>query len=140
MENKRIMALDVGRRRIGIAISDILGIIATPYGTYERKGFKTDIAYLKGLIEEKDVVKVICGLPISVSGLETEQSTFTRDFAENLQNEITVPLEFIDERYTTQTATEALIEFDVKRDKRKGLVDKVAASLILQNYLNVNKN
>lgn len=136
MENKRIIALDVGSKRIGIAMTDILGLIASPYESYVRKNFNADLEYIKNLILEKDAVKVICGLPVSLDGKENTQSQYTREFAGKLKNLINVPLEFFDERFTTKTAESALIEFEVRRDKRKNLIDKIAASIILQNYLN----
>lgn len=137
---KRILALDIGSVRIGIAITDELCIIASPYESYTRKNLKTDLAYIAKLIKEKDVGLVVCGLPVSIDGSENSQTEYTKGFTEKLKDIIDVPLEYFDERYSTITANEALIEFNVRRDKRKSKIDKIAASVILQNYLiNIKK-
>lgn len=137
--NKRIIALDIGSVRIGIAMTDILGIIASPYESYTRKNLDTDLKYISDLVKEKSANLIICGLPVSMDGKENKQSEYTRGFGERLRGLIDIPLEYTDERFTTKTATDALLEFNVRREKRKASVDKIAASIILQNYLNTNK-
>jgi len=136
MENKRVIALDIGTKKIGIAMSDIMGIIASPYESYNRQSLNADLLYLIDLIKKHDVVKVICGLPVSLDGSMNKQAEYTKVFCEKLKEKINIPLEYVDERFTTKTAKDALIEFDVNRQKRKEVIDKVAASIILQNYLN----
>lgn len=134
--NKRILALDVGSVRIGIALTDELCIIASPYESYKRKSFSADLNYIADLVKEKNAGLVVCGLPVSMDGGENKQTEFTKGFAEKLKEMIDVPLEYFDERFSTKTANSALLEFNVRRDKRKDNIDKIAASVILQNYLN----
>lgn len=136
MENKRVIALDIGTKRIGIAMSDIMGIIASPHDSYTRQRLNADLSYLSGIIKKFDAIKVICGLPVSLDGSMNKQAEYTKVFAEKLKEKIDVPLEYIDERFTTKSAKDTLLEFDVNRKKRKEVIDKVAASIILQNYLN----
>ncbi|MCL1900924.1 MAG: Holliday junction resolvase RuvX [Firmicutes bacterium] len=136
MENKRVIALDIGTKRIGIAMSDIMGIIASPHESYIRQSLNADLLYLSCLIKKHDAVKVICGLPVSMDGSMNAQAEYTKVFAEKLKTKIDVPLEYTDERFTTKSAKDALLEFDVNRQKRKEVIDKVAASIILQSYLN----
>lgn len=131
----RIAALDVGRVRIGIAMSDMLLTIASPYESYTRKNIIIDIAHIKNIIDNNNVKTVVIGMPISMNGSINEQCNSIKWFAEELKKNIDVPIEFVDERFTTLSAKNILIEADVSRDNRKKVIDKVAASFILQNYL-----
>ena len=133
------MALDIGSVRIGIAMTDELCIIASPYETYVRKNFSDDLKYIAKLIKEKCVSLVICGLPVSIDGSENKQTEYTRGFAEKLKSMINIPLEYIDERYSTKAAQDIWLEANMRRDKSKSNIDKIAASIILQNYLNSKK-
>ncbi len=133
------MALDVGDRRIGIALSDALKIIANPYETYVRKGNETDFEYFKKLVNDKEVCLIICGLPISMSGGENAQTQKTRDFISQLQSAIDTEIKFVDERLTTWSAEQVLIEGNMRREERKNVIDKVAAAIILQHYLDYYK-
>ena len=132
----RIMALDVGDVRIGIAVSDLMGIIANPLETYTRKGvLETDAQYIVRLAKEKEVCLIISGLPLSLNGQENEHTTKTREFVDKLKEICDIPIEFLDERFTTLSAERVLIEGNVRRENRKKVIDKVAATIILQNYL-----
>ena len=132
----RIMALDVGDVRIGIAVSDLMGIIANPLETYTRKGIlEVDAQYIVKLAQEKEVTKIISGLPLGLKGQENEQTAKTREFVDKLQEICDIPIEYLDERFTTLSAERVLIEGNVRRENRKKVIDKVAATIILQNYL-----
>lgn len=132
----RIMALDVGNVRIGIAVSDLMGIIANPLETYTRKGnLAVDAEYIANLAKQKEVSLFISGLPLSLSGGDNEQTLKTREFIEELQKHTDIPVKFLDERFTTLSAERVLIQGNVRRENRKKVIDKVAATIILQNYL-----
>ena len=132
----RIMALDIGDVRIGIAISDLMHIIANPLETYTRKGnLQADAEYIADIAKEKDVELMISGLPLGLKGEENVQTAKTREFVDKLKEICDVPIEYLDERFTTISAERVLIEGNVRREKRKKVIDKVAATIILQNYL-----
>ena len=132
----RVMALDVGDVRIGIAVSDLMGIIANPLETYTRKGnLEVDAQYIADLAGSKEVSLIISGLPLGLNGLENEQTAKTREFVNMLKQICEIPIEYLDERFTTLSAERVLIEGNVRRENRKKVIDKVAATIILQNYL-----
>ena len=132
----RIMALDVGDVRKGIAVSDPLGIIANPLETYTRKGnVERDAQYIVDLAKTKEVDLFISGLPLGLNGCENEQTRKTRDFINALSGLTDVPVKYLDERFTTLSAERTLIQGNVRREDRKKVIDKVAATIILQNYL-----
>ena len=132
----RVMALDVGDVRIGIAVSDLMGIIANPLETYTRKGnLDIDAQYIVNLAKSKEVSLFISGLPLGLKGQENEQTAKTREFVDKLKEICDIPIEYLDERFTTLSAERVLIEGNVRRENRKKVIDKVAATIILQNYL-----
>ena len=132
----RMMALDVGDKRIGIAISDELGISAQPLSTLERRsGFKADLNEIARIVEEYKVSKVVIGVPINMDGSEGEQSAKALEFAERLRRRIRISVDTWDERLTTAQAERSLIALDKSRAKRKEVVDQLAAALILENYM-----
>lgn len=132
----RIMALDVGNVRIGIALSDLMGIIANPLETYTRKGdIEKDVGYIVSLAKSREVTLIISGLPLDLKGREREQAEKTREFIDALEAACEIPVEYLDERFTTLSAERVLIEGNVRREDRKKVIDKVAATIILQNYL-----
>lgn len=131
----RVLALDVGDRRIGLAVSDPMKIIANPLETLFRKDLESDIEYLLGIIKEKEVELIVSGLPVSLAAKETEQTVKTREFIAELKKHTDLPIRFIDERLTTSLSERVLIEGGVRRENRKQVIDKVAATVILQNYL-----
>lgn len=130
------MALDVGDVRIGIAVSDLMGIIANPLETYTRRGdAERDAKYIADLAKAHEVELFVSGLPLGLNGLENEQTAKTRAFIQQLQKQTDAPVKFMDERFTTLSAERVLIEGNVRRENRKKVIDKVAATIILQNYL-----
>ena len=132
----RVMALDVGDVRIGIAVSDLMDIIANPLETYTRKGnLDIDAQYIVNLAKSKEVSLFISGLPLGLKGQENEQTAKTREFVDKLKEICDIPVEYLDERFTTLSAERVLIEGNVRREDRKKVIDKVAATIILQNYL-----
>lgn len=132
----RIMALDVGDVRIGIAVSDLMGIIANPLETYSRKGnIETDAKYIVDLAVEKDVELLVSGLPLGLDGKENVQTQKTREFVSAICELTDIPVKYLDERFTTLSAERVLIQGNVRRENRKKVIDKVAATIILQNYL-----
>ena len=133
----RIMALDVGERRIGVALSDILGITAQPLMTYNRadNNQKADILGLCELIKKHEVEKLVVGLPKNMNNTIGFKAEEVQNFIKALQKEIDIPIEWVDERLTTVSAERTLLEADVSRKKRKKVIDMMAAVLILQTYL-----
>lgn len=131
----RILGLDVGDKRIGIAISDELGHTAQGLISLDRVSQETDIRKIREIMEDYLSEKVVVGIPLRMDGTEGIQAQKVRDFASGLQASISQPVIFWDERLTTVSARKALISGEVRRDRRKRVIDKVAASLILQNYL-----
>ncbi len=136
----RVMALDFGDARIGIAMSDIMKIIANGYETYKRVNEEKDLQYLVGLVKPNLVDEIVFGLPINMDGTEGERVTKTRDFADKLQQLLPqTKIHFQDERLTTVTGERMLIEAGVRREKRKGVIDKIAATIILQQFLDCKR-
>lgn len=130
------MSLDVGDVRIGIAVSDLMGVIANPLETYTRKGnLEVDAKYIVDLAKSKEVSLFISGLPLGLNGQENEQTTKTRLFIHELTRQCDIPVKYMDERFTTLSAERVLIQGNVRRENRKKVIDKVAATIILQNYL-----
>ena len=134
-EYYRIMGIDYGDVRMGIAFSDLSRTIATGYETYVRKSLEQDITHLKGLIQEKSVKKIVMGLPLNMDGSQGIRVQATYDFASKLKESINIPIEYVDERLTSAEAEKFLIDQDVSRKKRKQVIDKMSAVLILQEYL-----
>lgn len=130
------MALDYGEVRIGIAMSDLLQTIASPFQTYKRKGEEQDINFFKNLIKENEVVKIIIGMPLNMDGSEGDRAFKTKEFGQKLKDACGLEIEYVDERLTSVEAEEMLIQSGMRREKRKEVIDKIAAALILESYLN----
>lgn len=139
MQYEKIMGLDYGDVRIGIAFSDLMGVIASAYETYKRVSEEKDLEHICNLIAEYDVKKVVIGLPYNMDGTEGIRAEVTKEFANKLIERAKVEIIYQDERLSSVSAEEALIEAGVRREKRKNLIDKVAASIILQCYLDSAK-
>ena len=137
----RKLALDVGDVRIGIASSDPMGIIAGAGETYRRTGDDNkDFNYILGKLTPGEYDTIVVGLPLNMDGTEGDRVQITREFAEKLSNLTDIKIVFQDERLSTVSAEKMLIESGVRREKRKNVVDKVAAAIILQSYLDrINK-
>jgi len=131
----RIMGLDVGDRTIGVAVSDWLMITAQGVTTIRRTNLKNDFNELKKLIEEYQVTKIVSGLPKMLDGTVGIQGEKVLEFLEKLKKHIHLPIELEDERFTTLISEKMLIEADVKRKKRKEVIDKLAAVQILTTYM-----
>jgi putative Holliday junction resolvase len=134
----RILALDFGEKRIGVAVSDSLNIIAQSVGTIERRGIKNDIKSVRDLVEKHDAGKLIVGLPLNMNGTEGKSANLAIDFVNKLKKEINICVEMSDERLTTAQGERIFLEADLSRKKRKKNIDKIAAQLILQNYLDLH--
>jgi putative Holliday junction resolvase len=132
---KRVLALDVGTKRIGMAISDELGITAQGIGTLERKNKKSDFAHLDTVLERYGVVELVVGIPLRMSGEEGTQAGKIRGFAQELKERTGLPLHFWDERLTSAEAHRVLNEAGMTRLNRKGKVDQMAAIMILQGWM-----
>ena len=132
----RKLALDVGDVRIGLATSDIMGIIASGYETYTRKNLAQDYAYIADFCKKNSVDTLVIGLPVNMDGTEGPRVEVTREFANGLQEYVEgIKIVYQDERLTTVQAERMLIQGGVRREKRKKVIDKVAATIILQAYL-----
>lgn len=135
MQYTRKMGIDFGEVRIGIALSDPLCIIASPYETYKRISLEKDFEHLTQLIKTNNVDTVVFGLPYQMDGQEGKIAKIVREFAEMLKEKANVEIVFVDERLSSVEAEEILINANVKREDRKMLIDKIAAQIILQQYI-----
>ena len=134
----RILGLDIGDRRIGLALSDETELIASPHSVYQRIGWGPDSLYFLSLAQELNVAYIVAGLPLNMDGSMGPQAQKARDFCVQLEQK-GLKVEYIDERLTTKSAEMALIEGGMRRQDRKDTVDKVAAALILQSYLDMKR-
>ena len=134
-ERGRILAIDYGSRRIGLAVSDPLGITAQGLETLERKNKRSDFAWLEKTIREYQVREIVLGYPLRMSGEEGAQSQKVADFAEQLRARFQLPVHLWDERLTSAEANRLLREAELSIKKRAQAVDRMAAVLILQAFL-----
>lgn len=134
----RILCLDVGDKRIGIAMSDEMRLIATPHSVYSRVGYTPDCKHILNLYRQNKCDLVVSGLPKNMDGSIGFQAEKVMAFCEKLK-EAGMEVVFQDERLSTVSAHDALIEGGMRRDDRKSTVDKVAAAVILQQYLDKNR-
>lgn len=137
--NKRIVALDVGDRRIGIAVSDPLGFTAQPIETYTRVGYGPDVRHIAAIAVQYGTDRILCGLPLNMDGTEGFQAEKVREFAAKLE-EAGLSVSYYDERMTTILAESALMEANMRRGDRKKRVDMVAAVMILESYLDAQRS
>jgi putative Holliday junction resolvase len=132
----RILGLDVGDKTIGIAVSDELGITANPVGVIRRgASLKRDLAEVCKLVERYSASKIVVGMPLMLDGSPGVQAQKVQAFVDELRKRVKIPVEIWDERLTTSQVERMLIELDQSRAKRKKVVDKLAAAVILQAYL-----
>lgn len=136
----RLLGLDVGSKTVGLALSDTGHIIASPYKTLERKGWKQDLPFLANLIKAENVIACVIGLPINMDGSMGERCEYVRDFGDKLQEFIETPIIYWDERLSTVAVERMLIDADLSRKRRGEVVDKLAASYILQGVLDRLRN
>ncbi len=132
----RKMGIDYGDKRIGIALTDALCIISSPFEVYKNEGREKALQHLAEIIKEYDVDEVAMGLPINMDGTEGERAILHREFGEELSKFSGVKVFYVDERLTSAEAEEILISSGVRREKRKELIDKISAQIILQTYIN----
>ena len=141
----RKLGLDVGDKTIGVAVSDALDITAQGITTIERVGIKKDTGRVLDYIKEYECDTVVIGLPLKLDGTDSPQTEKVREFRQKLENKLNgsgmnhVNVEYYDERLTTVMAEKVLIEADMRRNKRKDIIDRQAAIIILQGYLDSNK-
>lgn len=134
-QGTRILGIDWGERKLGIALSDETRCVASPHAVERCRTDKERITAILRHVQEQNVGVVVMGIPLSLSGEEGPTGRAVRRFSEMLEKRLQVPLELWDERLTTGSAQRALIEAGIRRSRRKELVDKVAASVMLQSFL-----
>jgi putative Holliday junction resolvase len=131
----RILALDPGTKRVGVALSDELGWTAQPLETFERKSLAADLAHIKELVSRHAVREIVIGMPVRMDGRIGPAAQAVQQFLDAVRAAVGIPVTPWDERLTTKAAEQMLIDADVSRKKRKGAVDRVAAALLLKSYL-----
>jgi putative Holliday junction resolvase len=131
----KVVGLDIGEKRIGVAVSDELGCTAQGLQVLERKGLDADLESLKALLTDEKASAVVVGLPKNMDGSLGQGAQRVLSFVNYLESTVSVPVILWDERWTTAEATRVLLEADLTRRKRRKVVDKVAAALILQGFL-----
>ncbi len=131
----RILALDLGKKRIGLAISDELGITAQGLETLEREGRRDDIEFLRKLTVERDVKLILMGDPLHMNGQPSRQGEYTREFARELEYKTGIPVRFRDERWTSREAERTLRGSGIANAERKPAIDRLSAVILLQSYL-----
>jgi putative Holliday junction resolvase len=131
----RVLGIDLGSRRIGVAVSDGLGLTAQPRTTIARHGGVRDLDAIAAAAKEADADRIVLGLPLDPEGQEGPAAQRARVFADKLRAAVGLPVELIDESFSTVEAEEVLLAADVSRAKRKQVIDKMAAAVILQRWL-----
>jgi len=138
--HSRLLGLDVGEVTIGLALSDVMRSIATPYATIERKKFTRDMEELKKIIAAQSVSGLVIGYPINMDGSLGPRTQSTRTFVSTMSKHIALPMLFWDERMSTMAVERTMLAADLSRARRDQLVDKLAASYMLQGFLDGSKN
>jgi len=133
---RRVIGIDLGSRRIGVAVTDGLGLTAQPHATIARHGGQRDLDAIGAVVREFDAERVVLGLPLSPEGEVGRAARAAQVFAERLRAALAVPVELIDESFSTVEAEEVLLAADVSRARRKEVIDRLAAAVILQRWLN----
>ena len=134
----KVMALDYGDVRLGIALSDVTRFLASGYENYTRTSLDQDCKLISDIVSNNNVKIIVIGLPINMDGSKGERVEKTYEFAEYLKKFTEAKIEFLDERLTSASAEKILISADVSRKKRKDVLDKLSATIILQDYLDMN--
>ena len=130
-----IIGLDLGKKRIGVAVSDINQKVASPYLVIENKKFTEIVSIIQNIIVERNICAIIIGDPINMDGSIGPKSQSSKTFMNNLSKIVNIPILLWDERLSTVYAEKTLLEADLSRKKRKKIIDKIAASVILQGFL-----
>lgn len=138
----RYLGIDLGSKTVGLAMSDLTGTIASTYKTifFKDEDYKSTIDEIKQIVEEYDIKKIIIGLPKNMNNTLGERALITTEYKNMLEEQLDVPIIMFDERLTSVISNSILIEADMSRKKRKKKVDSIAAQIILQDYLNKEKN
>jgi putative Holliday junction resolvase len=136
--SRRVIAIDLGARRIGVAVTDALGLSAHPHATVARRGGQRDLDAIAALVRDLDAERVVLGLPLSPEGDEGPAAKSARAFAARLQAALPVPVELVDESFSTVEAEDVLLAADVSRARRRQVVDRIAAAVILRRWLDAN--
>lgn len=136
----KLIAYDIGNKRVGVAVSDPFMSMALPREIYWRKNFEKDIAFLAELAKKEGADRIVCGLPVNFDGSVAEQTRITQSFIDKLKEATDIEVVTADERFSTKEATRVLIAGNVSREKRKNYVDSIAASYILEDYIKKLKN
>ena len=136
----RILGLDVGDRRIGIAVSDALGLTAQPLAVLGRRSLAEDLGAIRTLVEHHEASAVVVGLPLTLRGARGPQAEKVVAFTEQLRQAVTAPVHLLDERLTTVQGSRALTEMGMRHKQKKSVVDQVAAQLILQQFLDMQRH
>jgi putative Holliday junction resolvase len=131
----RILALDVGKRRIGLAVSDALGITAQGLPTLQRTTIREDMAELAKLAAQYEIGHFLLGFPLHMSGRESSQARYVREFGDRLASHTGLPVEYLDERLTTVEASRVLRSSGISIQKRAAAVDRLSAVILLESYL-----
>lgn len=135
----KMLCLDIGTVRIGLATCDYMQILASPLEVYKRRTPYLDARYIVELAEKIGAEKIIFGLPLKLDGTEGDSAKMARELAQKVSQETSLPIDFQDERLSTVSAERILIETGNRRNERKDKIDAVAASIILQNYIDRKK-
>ena len=133
---ERFLCLDIGDKRIGVAVSDPFNTYSLPVETYNRKNLRTDLEKVKGYVNEEGATALVCGLPVNFDGTPSIQTNKALYFIERIKELVSVDVYLVDERCTTCEAEDVLIEQGKSREERKKFVDSLAAASILQGFLN----
>ena len=136
---QRKMGIDYGDRRIGIAMTDAMCIISSPFEVYQNKGVDDAVNHISELVNKYQVCEIAMGLPLNMDGTEGERAILHKDIGEKIAEKTGVKVFYIDERLTSAEAEEILISSGVRREKRKELIDKISAQIILQTHINNHK-
>lgn len=135
----KVIALDVGTKTIGVAVTDALGLLAHPVCTVSRKGVKQDVTRLEVLFAEHHPVAVVVGLPYELDGSEARSAKLARQIGTEIEARTSLPIHYVDERYSSVEAERRLIEAGVSRKKRKAIIDQAAAVVILESWLSTRR-
>lgn len=135
----RVLGIDLGSKRIGVAVTDGLGLTAQPRATIARHGGMRDIEAIANAVKDADADRIVLGLPLDPEGQEGPAAVRARAFADKLRANLGLPVDLIDESFSTVEAEQVLLAADVSRAKRKQVVDKLAAAVILQRWLDARR-
>lgn len=136
----RILGLDYGDKRIGVAVTDVLSITAHSLDVIQRKDDEKDFQQIAKIIKEYEISEIVVGFPLNMNGTVGPKAQEVTKFVETLKSKFQIPVNTWDERLTTAEGEKLLIDADVSRKKRKGIIDKMAANFILQSYLSWRKS